>query len=409
MVDFEFDNTKNSIAAVSFGPDSMALLGMLQEKGIKPVVCHVNYHTREESNYEEEALREYCEQNGLIFECLDTSEIKREGNFEAWARQVRYMFFKQMYVKYHAQALFVGHQQDDLLETYLLQKDRNSIVKTYGLGKITSLNGMKVIRPLLIYTKEDLLEYCHEKHIPYSIDVSNFDKKIQRNRIRHEILAKMSEAEREQMIGSIAGDNQEMDEFEEQLNEKIEIGEELEIRFILSLDERSFASVLRKFINKNCEVFKLSAGEIKSIRDICLSPQPNITFPLNDRFSIVKEYDVLVTSDNLQVAEPYSFVMNEPGILDTEHIYIDFSEGAEDRHIFASSYPITIRSPFPQDQAIVGGNLCSVRRLFIDWKMPQRLRKVWPVVVDKSGNVVYVPRYRKNYLESHNSVFKIKF
>ena len=410
MVDFEFDNTKNSIAAISFGPDSMALLGMLLEKNIRPVVCHVNYHTRKESNYEEEALKEFCEHNGLIFECLDASKIKKEGNFEAWARQIRYMFFKQMYVKYHAQALFIGHQQDDLLETYLLQKDRNSVVKRYGLGKITTLNGMKVIRPLLIYTKEDLLEYCHEHHLPYSIDVSNFDKKIQRNRIRHEILSKMSEAEREQLLGDISNENKEMEDFEESLNEKIEIGEELEIRYLLSFDEREFSQIVRRFVNQNAGIFKLSAGQIKAVRDMCLSPQPNSQIPLDDRFSIVKEYDVLIIGDKEAYAEPYEFVLEKPGKLETEHICVDFSEGAEDRHIFLSSYPIKIRSPKPNDEAIVGGNLCTVRRLFIDWKMPARLRKVWPVVEDKNGMVVYVPRYRKNYLEeSHTSIFKIKF
>ena len=219
----------------------------------------------------------------------------------------------------------------------------------------------------------------------------------------------MSEVEREQMLGSISNENQEMDDFEESLNEKIEIGEELEIRFILSLDSRSFASVLRKFINKNCEVYKLSAGQIEAIRQLCLSPTPNITYPLNERFSLVKEYDVLVTSDAENAPEPYEYHMDEPGVLDTGELYLDFTQGAEDRHIFATSYPLTIRSPRPEDQAIVGGNWCSVRRLFIDWKMPQRLRKVWPVVVDKNGNVIYVPRYRKNYLDAHNSVFKIRF
>ena len=82
--------------------------------------------------------------------------------------------------------------------------------------------------------------------------------------------------------------------------------------------------------------------------------------------------------------------------------------GAEDRKIAIKDYPLTIRSHLCGDEYIVGGNLCYIRRLFIDWKMPSRLREKWPVVVSSSGNIVYVPRYRKSFIDTHKSVFKIK-
>lgn len=408
MVDFKFDKSTNCLAACSFGPDSMALLGMLMKDGIKPIVCHVNYHTRGDTSlYEEKALREFCEKNDLTIEVLDASKIKVEGNFEAWARKVRYMFFKQMYVKYHASCLFVGHQQDDLLETYVLQKDRNSVVATYGLDKERVIEGMRVVRPLLVYTKQDLLEYCHENQIPYSIDVTNFETKLKRNKIRHEIISKMSEAERDQMLTEISKENKELQEMENNLNEKIEIGDELDIRLILSFAKEDFASTIRKFVNKDGEFCKISHGQIDLIRQLCLSQSPNNSLKLDEKHTILKEYDVLVMADN-ESFDPYEFEMKEPSKLETKYFDLDFSMGAEDRKIKPSAYPIKIRCPKEGDEYIVGANLCPLRRLFIDWKMPLRLRKSWPVVENKDGKIVYVPRYRKQFLDNHISKFIIK-
>ena len=407
-IKLNLDKEKKYVVACSFGPDSMALLAMLLKKGIKPIVCHVDYHTRDVSQYEEDSLREYCRQNNLVFECLDARQIKKEGNFEAWARTVRYMFFKQIYVKYDAACLFVGHQQDDLLETYVLQKDRNSVVARYGLKRETFYEGMKVVRPLLVYTKQDLLDYCNENHIPYSIDVTNFETKLQRNKIRHEIVSKMSAAERDQMLDEISKENKELEQMEQKLDEQFEIGDELDIRAILALENREFANVIRKFVNKNGNVYKLSNGQITTIRQMCLSQQPNNSLKLDDNYSLLKEYDVLVIGDN-EDPKPYSFVMDKPGVYDTEFIFVDFTNGAGDRNIYADAYPITVRSPQEGDEAIVGGNLCSLRRLFIDWKMPLRMRKIWPVFVNKNGRIIYVPRYRKNFQEYHSSILKIKY
>jgi tRNA(Ile)-lysidine synthase len=408
MIEFKFKPNRNYLVACSYGPDSMALLDMVQKSGIKPIVCHVNYHAREESQAEEDALREYCNQRGLTFECLDASKIKVQGNFEAWAREVRYMFFKQMYVKYNADCLFVGHQQDDLIETYLLQKQRNNVVQHYGLKEVSTRQGMKVVRPLLIYTKQDLLDYCKENQVPYSIDVTNFQTKYLRNKIRHDVINKMTEEERDSILNTINDENKELDNFVENLNEKLTIGNELDIRTILAFSPREFGDTLMKFVNQTKKFINLSAGQIQEIRKMCLSTQPNISIQIAKGYYIIKEYDVLVVAKDSDFI-PYSYILEKPGILDTKEFYIDFSMGADDRKISLKDYPLTIRSPLAGDEYIVGGNLCYVRRLFIDWKMPARLREMWPVVTSASGKIIYVPRYRKEFVDTHKSVFKIKF
>ncbi|MFA5481395.1 MAG: hypothetical protein WC282_03335, partial [Bacilli bacterium] len=62
----------------------------------------------------------------------------------------------------------------------------------------------------------------------------------------------------------------------------------------------------------------------------------------------------------------------------------------------------------PKDRYRVGDYETEVRRLYIDWKMPMRIRLSWPVVVNKDGIIIYIPRYRKKFAETNKSKFIIK-
>ena len=93
-------STKKYIAAVSGGPDSMAMLNMFKHK-IK-TVAFVNYKKRIESDYEEQIVKEFCEENNIIFFAY-TVDWKKENekinNFQAHARKIRYDFFAKWQFK----------------------------------------------------------------------------------------------------------------------------------------------------------------------------------------------------------------------------------------------------------------------------------------------------------------------
>ena len=122
MLNYKFNPESTYIVAVTFGPDSMALLDMLQKEGIRPVVCCVNYHVSPTAAEDYGNLRLYCKDKGLEFEYFDTNDLKpedklKEGeDFKFWARKVRYGFFHEVYVKRDAEALFLAHQLDDIIE-----------------------------------------------------------------------------------------------------------------------------------------------------------------------------------------------------------------------------------------------------------------------------------------------------
>ena len=60
------------------------------------------------------------------------------------------------------------------------------------------------------------------------------------------------------------------------------------------------------------------------------------------------------------------------------------------------------------DEYLINGYKVKANRLFIDWKMPLSLRKRWPVIKDKNGNIIYIPRYQKDFKKNESLNFYVK-
>ena len=159
QIRLSLDKNKKYVIACSFGPDSMALLDAAIKEKLNIVVAHVNYRKRAASQFEQDSLTNYCKNHNIKLFILDLLGVKSEGNFQAWARKKRYEFFKEVAEKENAFAVLVAHQQDDVIETYLMQQKRGNYVKKYGISRENELFGVKIIRPLLDYSKEQLKEY----------------------------------------------------------------------------------------------------------------------------------------------------------------------------------------------------------------------------------------------------------
>ena len=183
------------LVAVSSGPDSMALLQMCIDAGIDCAVAHVNYHHRPEADEEENYIRSFCAKRGIpIF--VHNNPFTYTGNFEAAARELRYRFFVEIVRRKGYQGVLIGHHQDDLLETYIMQESKNIVPEYYGLREEMLMHGVLFKRPLLHMTKEELVTYCKEHQLRYYIDVTNLSDEYTRNQIRHEIVEPMTAFER---------------------------------------------------------------------------------------------------------------------------------------------------------------------------------------------------------------------
>lgn len=184
------------LLAFSGGADSVALLDMLKkEYPTAPILlAHVNHGIRGE-----EALRDraFCEQvakaYGLEIAILDANvpKIARDcgESLEEAAREVRYAYFSDLMEKRNIPILLTAHQADDHLETILFRLARGTGLS--GLSGILPIrpfaNGF-VVRPLLNFSKVEILQYCEENGLAFVTDSTNADTAYARNRIRADVV-----------------------------------------------------------------------------------------------------------------------------------------------------------------------------------------------------------------------------
>jgi len=181
------------LLAVSGGPDSMALLhimeGFKKDWEIEIGVAHLNHQLRPAAEAEMQYVKSYCSTQGIEFYCrtVDIADHARreKKTIEEAGRDQRYQFFKELCCQFGWQKVATGHHKDDRAETVLMNLLRGSGVK--GLRSIMPISG-SIIRPLLAVSKSEILAYLDLNAVKYFIDDSNTDLNYLRNRIRYELL-----------------------------------------------------------------------------------------------------------------------------------------------------------------------------------------------------------------------------
>ena len=189
------------LVAFSGGADSMALLDMLQKEYpmASILLAHVNHGIRGE-----EALRDrnFCEavakERGLEIAFLDVdipALAKEKGqSLEEAAREVRYAFFADLMRERNIPLLLTAHHADDHLETVLFRIARGTgLSGLCGIAPIRPFGAGDLVRPLLGFTKQEILKYCQEQGLDFVTDSTNADTAYARNRIRVDILPIMEE------------------------------------------------------------------------------------------------------------------------------------------------------------------------------------------------------------------------
>ena len=130
---FEKYRDSKWVIGVSGGIDSMSLLDMAYKAGLELVVCHVNYHCRgEDSNYDQRVAINYAIEHNIPFYTKDINEV-HTTNFEAWARDVRYEYYKELVEKEGCKGVLLAHHADDFLETAILREHQGRKVSYYGI------------------------------------------------------------------------------------------------------------------------------------------------------------------------------------------------------------------------------------------------------------------------------------
>ena len=188
------------IIAVSGGVDSIVLLHMIAVKkpeiGVeKPlyIVAHFDHGIRPDSAEDAKFVESLAKSYGMAF-TTHRADLG-EGVSEESARSARYEFLFNEMKKHNAQSIITAHHQDDVIETMIV-----NILRGTGPRGLIGFTRSSILRPFIDKTKQEILDYAAHHKLKWREDSTNTDKTYLRNRVRQEIVPKLSADQRHEMI-----------------------------------------------------------------------------------------------------------------------------------------------------------------------------------------------------------------
>lgn len=190
-----FLNGRKLLLAISGGIDSMVLLELCLRAGLDIRAAHCNFQLRgEESDNDEKFVKTQCEERDILLfvNHFDTKKFAEELrlSIQVVARKLRYDWFNTLLINNDYDYILTAHHLDDSLETFLINFTRASGLD--GLTGIPQQNG-NTIRPLLIFSREEIETFAKENNIEWREDSSNASDKYLRNKLRHEVIPILKE------------------------------------------------------------------------------------------------------------------------------------------------------------------------------------------------------------------------
>lgn len=193
---FPFLKDKKLLIAISGGVDSVVLTHLIVTlSAVKVCLAHCNFQLREkESDLDEEFVINLGKELHIntFTTQFETNQFaqQRKVSTQIAARNLRYSWFEELMQKHKFDYVLTAHHADDNLETFLINLSRGTGLE--GLTGIPEMNG-NIIRPLLPFSRDEILEYATKNGIEWREDQSNASTKYIRNKIRHNIVPVLKE------------------------------------------------------------------------------------------------------------------------------------------------------------------------------------------------------------------------
>jgi tRNA(Ile)-lysidine synthase len=194
-INFPFLTEKKLLVAISGGVDSVVLTHLLQQLNCSISLAHCNFKLRgDESDADENFVKALGEELHVktFVKQFDTEKFAKEQkqSTQIAARNLRYTWFQELAEKYDFDYILTAHHADDNLETFLINLTRGTGLD--GLTGIPAVNG-NIVRPLLSFSRDDIMRFATENNIVWREDKSNAATKYIRNKIRHQIIPILKE------------------------------------------------------------------------------------------------------------------------------------------------------------------------------------------------------------------------
>ena len=412
------DKSKYLVVATSGGPDSMALLHLLKNNGYKVICAHVNHGLRAESEEEYKFVENYASINNIIFEGMKIEGYKDNKFTENEAREKRYNFFENILKKYNTDILLTAHHGDDLVETVLMRLIRGSNLNGYkGFSKITEFKNFKIIRPLIFYTKKDIEEYIKENNIPVVYDKSNESKKYTRNRIRLDVLP-LLKSEEKHIHKKVLEYSEELNDINNYVNDivKEKVNEmykdnKLDINMFMELKKVIKIKVLESIlfdIYKD-EINIITKQHIEEILKVIDSTNKKIDLPNN--IIVEKEYNNLIFKEKESLSTKSYKILLDKDLNLNELGKFEFISDTSLKNNYVIklnskeiTLPLIIRNKEEKDIIQVKNlnGTKKVKKIFIDEKIPTRIRNGYPILTDSNNNVLWIPGIKKSIFDCYN-------
>ena len=180
----------NFVLAISGGVDSMVLANLFLINNLNFSIAHCNFQLRgKESDDDELFINKWCSEKDIkLYNKKFSTEDYCKNNkltIQMGARELRYKWFRELIDKEKHDFIVTAHHIDDQLETFIINSIRGTGID--GLvGIPDKIN--KIIRPLLMSSKDQIIEYSKVNKINYREDSSNNKEDYLRNKIRHSVI-----------------------------------------------------------------------------------------------------------------------------------------------------------------------------------------------------------------------------
>ena len=373
------------VCAVSGGADSMALLWgayLLKDMlGITLSAAHFNHGLRgEESDRDEAFVREFCDRFEIPLFVGNGNVVAGKKGLEAAARDARYGFLSTLPGK-----IATAHTADDNAETVLMHLVRGTGLK--GLGGIAPING-RLIRPMLTITRQQVEEFLAEYHISYIEDSSNGGDAFLRNRLRHHVMPLLRQ-ENPCIAENMSAMALRLRQDEDALAQQAAYETLPDVDTLKAMHPAIRSRVLERFLKDN-GVKEPEAQHIALAEELVFSAKPSARAQFPGGVTLTRNYQnlqVLTQVPELPETDlPEEGVVEIPGyriqvqpaqkIVNTETVFTVIPKGK-----------LVVRCRQSADKIRLSGGTKSVKKLFIDRKIPAHQRLQIPVIADDDGIV----------------------
>ena len=375
------------VCAVSGGADSVALLFalyLLKEKlQIRLSAAHFNHHLRgAESDQDQAFVEEFCSRYDIpLYKGGAAVETGPKG-LEAAARDARYGYLKTLPGR-----IATAHTADDNAETVLMHLIRGTGLK--GLGGIAPKSG-KLIRPMLTVTRQDVMAFLQEWNLPHVEDQSNHTDQFLRNRLRHHVMPLLNR-ENPRLAENVSAMAMQLRQEEHYLSRQVELTDRVSV--LREMDPALRNRALESFLRQQ-GVKEPQREQIQLLKCLVFSNNPSARGAFPGRVTIGREYDRLLRLPQQEAPDTAQLTLGSQKLPQWKlEIHVSQAQSLEQGKTVFTVQPegkIVVRSRLPGDRIRLPGGSKTLKKLFIDEKIPAWERSFLPVLADEKGVLAVV-------------------